>query len=62
MPSLHHPVIDPLGRDGAAIKLARQPDSKIANVDHLLDFAFSLGNNLAGLEGDEATEIGLRGP
>src|SRR3546814_15192889 len=54
MPGLHHPVIWPLGGDGEAVELARQADGEVADVDHLLHFAESLGDNLPRLEADEA--------
>ena len=58
---LHHPVVAPFGRDGAAIKLARQPDREVADVDHLLDLAKPLRDDLAGFERDQAAEIGFGG-
>ena len=48
-----------LGGDGQAVELARQADGEIADVDHLLHFAEALGGDLAGLEGDQAAELGL---
>src|SRR3546814_11964208 len=54
MPGLHHPVIGPLGGDGEAVELARQADGEVADVDHLLHFAESIGDNLPRLEADEA--------
>ena len=42
--------------DGEAVKLARETDREIADVDHLLHFAEALLQDLAGFEGDEAAE------
>ena len=61
MPGFHHPVIGTLGRDGAAVELARQPDREVANIDHLLNFARALGHDLAGLERHQRPEIMLGG-
>jgi len=61
MPSLHHPVVGALGRDGAAIELARQSDREVADVDHLLDFAEALRDDFAGLDGHEPAEVALGG-
>ena len=61
MPSLHHPVVGALGRDGAAVELPRQSDGEIADIDHLLDLAEALGHDLAGLERHEQAEIILGG-
>src|SRR4051794_28219667 len=56
MPGLHHPVTGPLGGDGEAVKLARQADGEVANVDHLLDLAEPFLEDLPGLEADEPAE------
>ena len=32
-------------------------DGEVADVDHLLHFAFAFGDNLAGLERDEFAEV-----
>jgi hypothetical protein len=45
-----------LGGDGEPVELARQPDSEVANVDHLLDLAEPLLEDLARLEADESAE------
>ena len=50
MPLLDHPVVGPLAGDGQAIKLARQADREVADVDHLLDFAEAFLDDLAGLQ------------
>ncbi len=61
MPGLHHPVVGALGGDGQAVELARQADREVADVDHLLHFAEAFGDDLAGLERDQAAELGLGG-
>ena len=61
VPGLHHAVVGALGRDGQAVELARQADRVVADVDHLLHLAEALGDDLAGLEGDEPPEILLGG-
>ena len=59
MPALDHAVVGALGGDRQAVELARQADRELADVDHLLYLAFALGQDLAGLDRDEAAEIGL---
>jgi len=54
-------VLGPLGRDGLAIKLAREAYREVADVDHLLHLAKSLGDDLAGFDGDQEAEIILGG-
>ena len=56
MPLLHHPVVGPLAGDGQAVELARQADREVADVDHLLDFAEALLDDLAGFERDQLGE------
>jgi hypothetical protein len=60
MPSLHHPVVGALSRDGAAVELPRQPDGEVANIDHLLDLAESFGHDFARLKRHEPAEVILR--
>jgi hypothetical protein len=57
MPLLHHPVFGTLAGYGQAIELTRQTDGEIADVDHLLHFAASLGRNLTGFNRDEPPEF-----
>ena len=59
VPLLHHAVLGPLGSDGEAVELAGEADGEVADVDHLLHFAFAFGEDLAGFEGDEAPEVAL---
>ena len=56
VPLLVHPVARPLGVHGLAVELARQPDGEVADVDHLLDLAEALGQDLAHLQGDEPAQ------
>jgi hypothetical protein len=42
---------------GESIKLARQPDSKIGDVDGFLDLALSLSENFAYFQTDQGPEI-----
>ena len=44
------------GRHRATFELAREPHGEVADVDHLLHFAQSLGADLAHLDGDEVGE------
>src|SRR5436305_2906684 len=57
MPLLHEPMVPPLGLNGQAVKHSRLADGEVADVDHLLYFALAFGNDLAGLERDELTEL-----
>src|SRR5262249_43799016 len=59
MPLLHHPMAGSFRRNCEPIKLARQTDRKVADVDHLLDFAECFGPDLAGFPGDKLRQIGL---
>jgi hypothetical protein len=49
----------PLGGDGEAVELARQPDREVADVDHLLHLAKTLLQDLAGFQADQRAELGL---
>jgi predicted LPLAT superfamily acyltransferase len=49
-------MVGPLGRDRQAVKLARQANRKVANVDHFLDFAQALRKRLASFKGNKAPE------
>ena len=61
MPYLAHVMAGALGCDGEAVKLAGQTDGKVANIDHFLNFAEALAQDLAVLDGDEPAEVVLRG-
>ena len=56
MPVFRHPVAGAFRRHRQSIELPGQADGKVADIDHLLDFADSLGANLAGLQGHQRTE------
>jgi hypothetical protein len=47
--------------DRQAVELAGKPDSVVANVYHLLDFAEAFGLDLAGLNGNEPAKRALVG-
>ncbi len=59
MPLLHQAMVRALGLNRQAVKHARLTDGEVADVDHLLHFAFAFGENLARLERDEFAEIVL---
>ncbi len=61
VPLLHQPVARPLAGDGQPVELAGEPDSEVTDVDHLLHLAERFALDLAGLEGDQAGEVGLVG-
>ncbi len=56
VPLLHHAVVRALGGDGDAADGAGEAGGVDADVDHLLDLAAAFGEDLAGLDGDEAAE------
>src|SRR5256884_8650145 len=47
----------PFGLDGQPVKHARLADREIADINHLLHFAFAFGDNFSGLERDELAEL-----
>src|SRR5215472_10553406 len=53
MPLLHHAMARALGGDCQSVELSRDTDGEIADVDHLLDFAETLLDDLAGLQRDQ---------
>ncbi len=61
VPLLHQPVARPLAGDRQPVELAGEPDSEVTDVDHLLHLAECFALDLAGLEGDQAGEVGLVG-
>ena len=61
MPGLHHAVARALGGDGKAVDLARQAHGEVADVDHLLHLAETLGDDLSGFEGDDRADRLLGG-
>ena len=50
-----------LGGDREAVELSRKADGEIADVDHLLHFAETLGDDLADFDGDECAQGVLLG-
>jgi len=57
MPLLHQPVTRPLGLNRQAVEHTRLANSKVADVDHFLHFAFALGNDFSCLERHELTKL-----
>src|SRR5205823_3508634 len=57
MPLLHQTVTRPFRLNRQAIKHARLTNREIADVDHLLHFAFAFGDNFPSLEGNELPEL-----
>src|SRR5450755_2638842 len=57
VPLFVHAVLGAFARHGEPVELARQADGEIGDVDHLLHFAFSFGQDLAHFERDQSTEI-----
>ncbi len=53
MPLLIHAVAGPLRRHGEPVELAGEADGEVGDVDHLLDLALALGEDLAHLQRDE---------
>ncbi len=50
-------MVRALGSDGQPVKLAREADGKIADVDHLLHFALPFGDDFAGFKRNEHAQI-----
>src|SRR5439155_10540731 len=57
MPLLHHPVAWPFRLDREAIEHPRLAYGEVANIDHLLHFAFAFGDDLSGLQRDQLTKL-----
>src|SRR2546430_2315281 len=60
MPLFEHPMLGPFGGDSQTIKLARKADSEVADIDHLLHFAFTFSEDLARFERHKPAKILLR--
>ena len=56
MPGLGHAVAGALRGNDETVQLPRKADGEIADVDHLLHFAETLGNDLAHLQGHKRSE------
>src|SRR6476661_457678 len=59
MPSLLHAMPGALRRDRQPVKLARQSDGEVADVDHLLHLAEAFLHDLPGLQTDQRAELRL---
>src|SRR5437660_8044203 len=57
MPLFHQPVTRSFRLNCQTIEHPRLADCEIADIDHLLHFAFAFGDNFSGLEGDELPEL-----
>src|SRR5204863_452803 len=57
VPLLHQTVTGPFRLNRQTIKHARLTNREVADIDHLLHFAFSFGDNLSSLERHELPEI-----
>ena len=57
MPLLHQSMTWPFRLDRQTVKHARLANGQIADVDHLLHFAFAFGDDLSGLQGHELAEL-----
>ena len=59
MPLLHHAVLRPLGGDGQPVQLPGKADGEIANINHLLHFAFAFRQDFPGFQRDKSAQIGF---
>src|ERR1700704_7030939 len=59
MPLFAEPVPRPLAGDRLAVKLPAQAHRKLADVDHLLDFAQGFLGDLADFAAHERGQVGL---
>ena len=59
MPLLEEAVPRAFRGDGQAVKLAGKAGGKIADINHLLHFAFPFGHDFSRFEGDEPAQIRL---
>src|SRR6266550_6687149 len=53
-------MVRPFRLNRQAVEHPRLADSEIADIDHLLHFAFAFGDDFAGLEGDELAKLRLQ--
>ena len=58
VPGLHHAVVGALGGQCKPRELTRKPSGEGADVDHLLDLPKAFGEELSGLDRNEAAERG----
>lgn len=59
VPGLHETVTRTLRRHGLAVEHAGLSQCEVANVNHFLDFAFSLRNGLAGFNLNQNAQVML---
>ncbi len=59
VPCFRHPVTGAFGCNRQPVQLARQTDREIADVDHLLHFAQTLGRDFTGLQRDHRAQFVL---
>ena len=57
MPLLHQTMAGPFRLNRQAIKHARLTDREVADIDHLLHFAFAFRDNFSGLERDKLAKL-----
>ena len=62
MPLLIHAMAGPLAVHRQSVQLPRQTNGEVGDVDHLLHFAFALGQNLTRLQRDQPAEFVLVPP
>src|ERR1043166_906677 len=53
-------MVRPFRLNSESVKHSGLADRKVADVDHLLHFAFAFGENFAGLAGNQLTEFVLQ--
>src|ERR1017187_6494328 len=61
VPLLVHAMPGALAVHGEAVKLAREADGEIGDIDHFLHFTQAFGQDLAHLQGDESAQVPLMG-
>src|SRR5690348_473204 len=59
MPLLHESMARAFGLNCEAIQHSRLADGEVADIDHLLHFAFAFGDDLSSLERDELPKLVL---
>ena len=59
MPGFHEAVAGALRRHGLAVEHAGLAEREIADINHFLDFAFSLGNRLSGFHLNKNSQVML---
>src|SRR6266513_5905024 len=59
MPLLHQTMTRPFRLNGLSVKHPRLPNSEVADVDHLLNFALALSDDFSRLDRDQLPEFVL---